>query len=228
MDQPIPGRCNAKARSRKGGFCKKYPLKGQKRCKTHNGGAERRKGAANPNFKTGQYSELLPVRMLATYDDVRADPDLLNMSEQISLIKARIADVLKRVDSGESGKLWAELHTVHASIKQAQRDKDAPRVAMLMVDLGHLIDRGRGDWAAWETAIGLVDALGKTIEREQKRRVAMHDMMTTEQGTTMALALLEAVRRNVDDAAVQGRIADEFARLIGLGDLPGTEAAIPA
>ena len=37
LEDPIPGRCNARVRSRPGGRCRRFPLKGKTRCALHGG-----------------------------------------------------------------------------------------------------------------------------------------------------------------------------------------------
>lgn len=217
MDGPIPGRCGSKLRGKPGQYCKRYPVPGRKRCKYHNGNAAR--GVAHPNFKTGIYSEHLPSRLLATYQEITADTsELVNLSEQLSLLLTRQIDVLRRVDTGESGRLWTQLRGVHKEIKQAQRDRDAARVVELMGELGNLIERGHADWATWETVLDIAERMRKMSESEQKRRIAAEAMLTNEQATTLVIGLLDAVRREVDDPDTLARISDHFVRLVGQHD----------
>lgn len=221
MDTPIPGRCGAKLRG-KDRYCRKYPVEGGKRCELHGGAGQR--GIANPNFKTGQYSKHLPTRLLSTYQQAVTDPDLLNLSSEIALLKSRLVDVLSRVDTGESGRLWSELKQTYRDIQQAQRERDAAKVIALMDDLGTLITRGQADWAAWSSALEITERIGKMSEREMKRRTAMQAMITSEEAMTLVVALQDAVRRHVDDPDTLTAISAEFVRLTARPDRDGAAA----
>jgi hypothetical protein len=210
-------RCGAKTRQRDADGnpipCKNRPVKGARRCRMHNPGKHMR-GALNPQFKNGDYSDHLPTRLLQTYQQVSTDPELLNLSTEVSLLRTRLIDVLRRVDTGESGRLWQDLKQVYRDIEQAQRDKDPVRIGQLMGDLGNLIARGHADWAAWSSVLEISERIGRMSEREMKRRVQMHAVMTQEQGATLSLALLDAVRRHEDDRGKLARIAEEFDRIM--------------
>lgn len=55
----------------------------------------------------------------------------------------------------------------------------------------------------------------KLVETEQKRRVAMQNMITAEQGGLMIATLLDSVRRNVSDPRAIEAIAADVARDLG-------------
>jgi len=46
----IEGRCNAKRKKHPGKLCKRFPLKGQKRCSLHNGGWHSSRGKREKTF----------------------------------------------------------------------------------------------------------------------------------------------------------------------------------
>src|SRR3954452_17185048 len=101
-----PMQCGAKTRS--GAPCRTRPMPNG-RCRMH--GGKSLAGAASPAFKTGRHSTYLPVRLLAGYQEAERDPELLALRDEIALIDSRLADVLSRVDSGESSRIWRSLNT---------------------------------------------------------------------------------------------------------------------
>src|SRR5215813_8022692 len=87
--------------------CKRPATPGRHVCHIH--GGKTPAGIAAPRFKHGRYSKYLPTRMLPSYRKALQDQSLTIFGE-IALLQARIDDLLQRVDTGESGKLWADLH----------------------------------------------------------------------------------------------------------------------
>src|SRR3954465_9212974 len=101
-----PMQCGAKTRS--GAPCRTRPMPNG-RCRMH--GGKSLAGPASPSFTTGRHSKYLPRRLLARYQEMAHDAELLALRDEIALIDARIADVLGRVESGESSRIWRELAT---------------------------------------------------------------------------------------------------------------------
>lgn len=178
-------------------------------------GGMQKRGAAHHLTQSGRYSQDLPTRLGARFLASRADPDLLNLSAEIALIDVRGGDILKRIDSGESGAVWQALKATYTAMQNAQRDRDGAEVARLLNELGGLITRGHADYAAWADLRTLVEQRRKLSETESKRRKDMQDMITTESGMVLVTALVETVRRNVRDPKQLAKITTDLAALLG-------------
>jgi hypothetical protein len=87
--------------------CKRWVTPGRDVCRFHGGKVPR--GPALPQFRHGRYSRFLPSRLAATYQTAAKDPELLSLRRELALVDARLDDLLQRVDTGESGALWAPL-----------------------------------------------------------------------------------------------------------------------
>lgn len=94
--------CGAKKRG-KDETCQN-PAMPNGRCRLH--GGKSLKGAMQPAFKTGRYSKSLPTRLAARYEELAADPELLNIRDEILVLRARLSDLLSKVDTGESEASW--------------------------------------------------------------------------------------------------------------------------
>jgi len=175
------------------------------------------KGVAAPGFKDGRYSRYLPGRLLERYHAAEADVDLLNLSAEIALLDARLADLLKRVDSGEAGKVWKAAQKTNADIQKAYLDKDYGQLMISVRELDLLIGEGLADHEAWYEIQTLLDQRRRFAETERKRRIDMERMIPIEQATTLATALLHSVKRNVTDQATLSAIQADFARLMMAG-----------
>lgn len=182
------------------------------RCRMHSGGALA--GMASPTFKTGRYSKLLPERMLARYEEAKDDPELLELRNEIGVLDARLADVLKRVDTGESGRLWARLRETYEALREAQATGDADKARDHARRLGQLIESGSSDWAAWAEVRSLIDQRRRTVESERKRLVEMQQMITQERAMVLMTAVVDVIRRNVSDRGALAAISADLRALM--------------
>lgn len=102
--------CGAKTRS--GGKCQNSPMPNGK-CRLHGGMSLG--GVNSPAFKHGRHSKYLPKGLLEQYKTALADPDLLNLHDEIALIDARLAQVLAKIEAGgESAEAWERLQSEFA------------------------------------------------------------------------------------------------------------------
>ena len=186
----------------------------------HGGTALR--GMASPRYKHGRYSKYLPERMLPRYLEARDDPDLLNLRWEVGLVDARIADLLKRVDSGEAGIMWGKLDELRLRFEQAQMQGRAKTSAQAVQEMMILVARGSSDFAAWDEVIGLVEKRRRLVESERKRMVEMHQMVAVERALVMVDQLARSVREHVlahcdGDAAriILSGVQADITRVIG-------------
>ncbi len=118
------------------------------RCRMHNGNAAA--GIANGNYKHGRNSKYLtaiPSRLKTAYRQLRERDDLLEQSNEIALIDARLRDVLARVDTGEAGALWRDLQAALAEFEKARAKGIAgvPDMNAALERMKMLIERGAND-----------------------------------------------------------------------------------
>jgi hypothetical protein len=79
--------------------------------------------------------------------------------DEIALTDSRLQDLLGRVDSGESGRVWRELKAAWTLFKQAREAGDPEGMRLHLVTLESLLNRGVADYAAWEAVhkqLGLI------------------------------------------------------------------------
>jgi len=176
-----------------------------------------------PQYKTGRYSKYLPARLLQTYDTARADKDLCELRDDISLIDARLMDVLKRVETGESGQLWVMIRQVWGEFTVAKLSGKIPEMQEHLTILGDLIERGLADYAAWGEVRSILEQRRKLVESERKRLVELQQVITAEQAMVMFSVLIDSVKRNVSDRKALSAISEDFARVL---NFDGTGRAI--
>lgn len=201
-----------------------WAIVGSDKCRVHNGRPV--KGLASKTLtQGGKYSKYLPGRLLDQYQQALDDKELLAVREEIALLESRLTDLLKRVDSGESGKIWQELQKANADLKKAMFENDQDKTAVALFEMNNLITRGHSDYATWGEIQSLTEQLRRLKESERKRLVDMQNMITAEQAILYSKALASAVRERILDYAKRNKgfdgykllaeIQSEFTRLMG-------------
>lgn len=178
----------------------------------HHGGKIPR-GPALPQYKDGRYSKLLPARLAANYERAASDTDLLVLREDIALVDARLADVLSRVDSGESGASWKKAKAALAMMQDGLSKNDTAAAKAGMVDLDSIIKKGMSDHYAWREVGELLDRRERLVRSERRRMVELQQMITNEQALTMMSAIVALVKEHVDDKHALAAISDGIRRL---------------
>jgi len=200
------------------------------RCRMHSGKALA--GIASPAFKHGRYSRRLPERMLPRYDEARADREYLALSDDIALIDSRIEDVLTRVDTGECGENWRALamavkefnefeRKAQGTTNEGKRDEYLRDRDERMRSICLLVEAGISDIAAWNELAGWLERRRRTVETEQKRLIAMQEMVTADQVALIHGRYIGIIKRNVTDPATLGAISRELDKIeLGLRQEP--------
>ena len=168
------------------------------RCRMHGGKSLR--GLAATDQRAGlKYSKYLPGRLLDRYQTAASDSQLLELRQEVALVDARLSDLLQRVDTGESGKLWADVLATWEDMKTAvvARDKKKQQQAAAMLD--GLISKGASDYQAWSEIQTVIEQRRKLVESERKRLVEMQQYITSQQAMTLVAAMIGIIKDNVRD-----------------------------
>lgn len=212
--------CGAGLRKKPGRVCQvSYGLYPNGRCRYH--GGKSMPGIAHPLFKHGKYTKHLPGRLVASYEETKTDPELLELNDEIALVHARAVDLIKRVDSGESGHLWKKLSLAYAELVRAET---GPEQLLAIQDLGQLIRQGSADYAAWEDVGRQVDRKQRLIESQRKRAQELQHNMPLDQLNFILGALLSAIVKYVADRDTRAAIQAEFNRILSISHQPGAAA----
>jgi hypothetical protein len=197
---------------RSGQRCRRAASPGHKVCVIH--GSRSPSGAASPHFKTGRHSRVLPVRLAARFEEAERDERLLELRDEIALTDARIADLLTRVDTGESGALWSALYAARGVMLAARRAGDVSRQAAALNQILNLIGRAHDDGAAWAEVFVLVEQRRRLVESERKRLHELQTCLTLEQASSMIAAISAVIKEHVRDPEVLRKISAGVAAFI--------------
>jgi hypothetical protein len=200
-------KCGAK--NRQGEPCQRWALAGRTRCRLH--GGKTLVGTACPHFRSGRYSAYVPERLRARYEQAEGDAELLSLRSEVALTDARLADLLSRVDTGESGQRWAELRRAYRAFIRARQAGDDETAALARVE--SLIERAGQDHQAWAEIGELIEQRRKLTESEGKRMVALRQMLSTEEAMALMHRVIDIVTRHVSDRQALSAIVVEMRAL---------------
>jgi hypothetical protein len=172
-------------------------------------------GPALPHYQNGRYSKYLPERMLARYHEAEADRELLALRAEVALIDSRLLDVLQRVDTGESSRIWGQLRDAVANLETAQLIGDEIGVRFAVAGIKKLANAGAADWAAWADVRALIQERKALVESERKRLVEAQQMIAVDQAMGLMAQLIDAVRE-VGDERILRAITERFVRITGV------------
>jgi hypothetical protein len=225
-EAPLVGRCGARLRNKPGRYCSQTPLKGRTRCKFHGGASL--SGINSGRWKHGMYAKDLPGSLASDYKAARKNPDIVSHVEQIALLDARILDVLRRLNAGESAAAWEQageatdrLDAAEQTLTQAQRDKniDAMRDSLAEIKSATAALVGARKAAAaylqsWDELKTLFLLRKRLVDSESRRRKDAHEMITKDRVLAMFGLMARSVQRNVSDPRERQAIVNDFRLLI--------------
>lgn len=217
--QTVRGRSICGAKTRSGKPCHQSPVSGRERCRMH-GGAQPR-GLAHHRTTHGRFSKDLPTRLLADYEAALADTDLIAVREELAILSARELDLMRTIDSGESGETWKRLMTGWRKFEAAQAARDGDEMAAALRMIGETIERGASDRAAWRELCDTIEARRRLAETERRRLVDLRQMITSERALLLITALTNSVRSHVRDRDQLAAISADFQRLFAAGATDG-------
>jgi len=185
-------------------------------------------GPASGLYKHGRYSRFIPSRLLARYRDAEEDAELTSLRSELALVDARLADLLARVDTGESGARWWALMKAHRAFRHAKASGDVGRMQAALAGLELHLEAGTHDYAAWKSIIELIEQRRKLAESETRRLATLQQMISAEQAMLLMGVVVDIITRHITDREVLSNIVTDLQRLGHVGEaaygLPDGEA----
>ncbi len=155
--------------------CRRMAMQGRTVCYNHGGASPR--GFAHPSTKTGRYSKALPVKLAATYQAARQDPDLLALNDKVALVEVRLMQLLSRVEEGGGARVMARIDHAFNALRSAMQAQNKERTEAAWEELGASITAGKQDAAIWRDIISTLEAARRLSESERKRLVEAKYML---------------------------------------------------
>jgi len=195
--------------------CGQHPIRGREYCAKH--GGKTPIGTAHPGFKHGLRSRYIPARLADKYAQSLSDPRLLEYSQDISFLEARLYELM---ETAESLPLWALTQDAYGELRKAVSEREPGKLASALAKLGGLINRGVEDALRWADIYRVMEQMGKTKEREHKRLIASEMTYTAEQLLGMLGVLVDGINRtfkNPEEIKSFQTVLNQFGPLLGSG-----------
>jgi len=169
-------------------------------------------GIAHPNFKHGLRSKYMPKRLLQKFQEAADDPELKTLNSDLAVASTRINELLTELDADTSGSLWDKTRGVFFEFMDASGDP--ARANELLGQLRQLITRGAAMASKWRELGEWLDRRGRLVAAETKRMRDLQLTLTAAEAGALVAALMESVKRNVEDRETLRSIGQEFARIL--------------
>jgi hypothetical protein len=190
--------------------CRKAAMDGGDYCKTH-GGNRIQIGPANPNWRHGRWSRLLPQRLQPT------SPSVLDHIAAIHVLDGRIEATLRAIAEGGTGS-GSDLRATYARMTTAMQTADSDGLRAALLDLRDLIEGAAAQQALLRELDALFVKRARLVDAERRIRLSAHDTMNRAEAAAHARALVDAVTRHIRDRAVLVAILRDIRPLIAEGD----------
>jgi hypothetical protein len=211
--------CNAHRRD--GLQCGQVAVTGKSKCKMHGGNAV--SGVLHGRFKHGRYSKDLPTQLALRAAEARGNPALLSLADELAVLEARKAELLRGLETGDSGETWRRLQQTFTEFSAAQGRGDVDAMQSHFTTLQALVKQGASAATAWREIQRLMETQAKLVQVEVKTLQGLQQLVTVGQMELQMGAVtnvvIQAVKRHCDTAcarAVLQDVQDGFTRLATL------------
>lgn len=173
-------------------------------------------GIASASFKHGRHSKDLPTRLAARYQASLADPELLSLRSDISLLDARLNDVLQGVSNEESGELWKKLKEAlreYDGVSSSSKNYESDR-AEAFGTMRWLINEGYQEWQSWKDIRFILQERKALVDSERNRLKDMQQLISTDRAMVLIAAVTDSIKRNVTDPTALAAISNDLRAII--------------
>ena len=162
-----------------------------------------------------RYKSVLPARMFKSYEEGFKEPKLLDLIDDIEVAEKRTEDLMKRVDKGESGALWAQL-------LEMAREYEATRDPELVNSMVKQIKKGHQDYRTWAEIKEWQKHKQSLVESQTRLKIQLNQVVSLAQvlGIIAKVGLL--FERYVQDKSLRTAMSKEIGNLIDIKPMGAT------
>lgn len=148
--------------------------------------------------------------MREAYQRAESDSERLNMLAEISLVDARLADLMKRVDAGSANEMVNELVDGVRQVAAAMRKRQWVDAMEVMLELEKSVVAPEQDQAAWMEIWTLVDRRSRLVDAEQKRMVNLRQYVSSTDVRMLLMKVVDIVQRHVAEPRAISAILEDL------------------
>ncbi len=188
--------------TKKGGLCKNAQMLNG-RCRMH--GGKHVTGMANASYKHGRYSKAMPARLLERYHAMQEGSILPSLEDEIALTYTRVDELIGRITTGEASSAWETLTAAYDAMFAEPEQREQHMATILRV-----LSTRRHDYAVWSDIHRTVEQARKLVDSQNRLLAAREASYSVEQMLTMLAAVVDSVRRHVDDKRAIQNVAKDM------------------
>lgn len=221
MSKPARVRCKAKTQA--GKKCQKWAMENG-RCSKHGGkngtgvdsprivhGLRQSDPAKTMAVPGGRKATGLPTRFYDFVMGASEDPNLTSLFDELLIVDSRIADLISRIDTGESGSLWVSLQN---AVGEYRKESDDKVKKDLLFSIFGMIEAGSTDHQAWLDINMNIDQKTKLLRAETQMMKDKEMLIRADRVLLLVRAVVEVVMRNVPDPDQQEKIRIAVGKLL--------------
>ncbi len=227
--------CGAKKKD--GGKCKARPM-ANGRCRIHGGLTP--KGTASPHYQTGRYSKYLPKHLADDYFVSKDDPELVTLRSELSLLDARLSQLIQRLSETPDKTLWITLgadiadiqRTINPIIKFVRDECEdhtvlstIPVLRNILRHAQNLVNTVLQSENAWLEMYGLIEQRRKLVESEAKRIREMQQTITSEQAMNLVTTIATVIKTHLNSESDKPKLRAITADIVRIADYKSSKAA---
>lgn len=195
-------RCNARSK-RTGEQCGALAMRGKEKC-YHRGGKSLT-GTASPSFGHGLYSRQATAAFGSLFTEIRADADLGELRDDLSVFIALAREQLEGIRSGESKEAWKALQKIFTDLRGKESEGNVPGVQTCLAAMGEIIQRGVLAHHARSELADLLEKQSRVADRENRRLDSKYRSIAVDQAMVILIAIANSIRMAVEGAAIDER-----------------------
>jgi hypothetical protein len=199
--------CKAKSK-RSGERCKKDAVIGFDVCHIH--GGKTPVGIASPHTTSGRWSKHLPQGLIAAHDDLKDDPEIMSIRQDIRLLDTLLIANLKKLDSNESGEAWQLILKAIDAAEYAYDDDNLAGMSKAFKGMRDIVQQRIAHYATEEEIRSKLEQRRRMVETEKKLMLQDERAISVEKAMLLISVLLDSVKRNVSDGATLSAIQADF------------------
>jgi hypothetical protein len=206
------GKAICGATNRAGRPCKSSPMTNG-RCRLHGGLSP--KGPSSPQFKHGRYSKYMPPAMASMIEDMAADPNRLDQTQQLGILDMLLVETLKDFNAGGGGRVWDELKKLKQDYDRAKARKDTDTMVQVVNEVFAMIESSYGRYLASKESREIIADRRKLTESERKRMMEEKQMIPVDQVVIALSKIGDSIRIHVPDDRAKQYIFNDVLSIIG-------------
>lgn len=193
-------------------YCLSDKLMDNGRCRQH--GGKTPKGIASPHFIHGGRSDFLPQKLRVIYDAAPPDEEMLSVRDDIRLLDTLILAKLDKLEDNESAATWKQVDKLIRDVRKAYKKEDYGGLEDALAQMEGIADKKRLFYATEQEIKSDLALRSKLIETDQKIAYNGTHSFTAAQVVELMSAILDSVRRNVNDSLALNAIQNDYTRAV--------------